>query len=110
MMFGLKMAPTTFQRIIMEIFGENIPGFMQVSVDNFAVYSRQTEHLDHLWLSLNPGKSVFGVASGHLLGHIISKDKIVVDPDKVRAILEAPKANNVKALSRFMAKSGGTAG
>ena len=28
MMFGLKMAPTTFQRIIMEIFGEYIPGFM----------------------------------------------------------------------------------
>ena len=25
MMFGLKMTPTTFQRIIMEIFGEFIP-------------------------------------------------------------------------------------
>ena len=45
MMFGLKTAPTTFQRFIMEIFGEYIPGFMQVFLDDFAVYSRQTEHL-----------------------------------------------------------------
>jgi hypothetical protein len=29
MMFGLKTAPTTFQRIIMEIFEEYIPRFMQ---------------------------------------------------------------------------------
>ena len=28
MMFGLKTAPVKFQRIIMEIFGEYIPGFM----------------------------------------------------------------------------------
>ena len=28
MMFGLKTAPTTFQRIIMEIFGEYILAFM----------------------------------------------------------------------------------
>ena len=112
MMFGLKTAPTTFQQIIMEIFGEYISGFMQVFLDDFAVYSRQTEHLDHLRLclekcgeyrlSLNPAKCVFGVASGNLLGHIVSKDGIAVDSDKVREILEAPTPNNVKALSQFL--------
>ena len=40
MMFGLKTAPSTFQRIIMEIFGEYIPTFMHVFLDDFAVYSR----------------------------------------------------------------------
>ena len=39
MMFGLKTVPETFQRIIMEIFGEYIPAFMQVFLDDFAVYS-----------------------------------------------------------------------
>ena len=39
MMFGLKTALATFQRIILEIFGEYIPGFMQVFLDDFAVYS-----------------------------------------------------------------------
>ena len=48
MMFRLKTAPATFQRIIMEIFGEYIPDFMQVFLDDFVVYSRQTEHLGHL--------------------------------------------------------------
>ena len=35
MMFGLKTTPTTFQRIIMEMFGEYIPAFMQVFLDDF---------------------------------------------------------------------------
>jgi hypothetical protein len=34
MMFGLKTAPATFQQIIMEIFEEYIPGFMQVFLDD----------------------------------------------------------------------------
>ena len=52
MMFGLKTGPATLQRIIMEIFGEYIPGFMQVLLDDIAVYNRQTKHLDHLRLCL----------------------------------------------------------
>ena len=35
MMFGLKTALATFQRIIMEIFGEYILGYMQVFLDDF---------------------------------------------------------------------------
>ena len=90
----------------MEIFGEYIPGFMQVFLDDFTVYNRKTEHLDHLRLCLekclNLAKSVFGVASGNLLGHIVSKDGIVVDPNKVKAIVDAPAPNNAKAVGRFL--------
>ena len=53
-------------------------------------------------LSLNPAKCVFGVTSGDLLSHIVSKDGIAVDPDKVRAIVEAPTPNNAKALRWFL--------
>ena len=45
MMFGLNTAPTTFQR---KIFGKYIPAFMQVFLENFVVYYRKTEDLDHL--------------------------------------------------------------
>ena len=38
MMFGLKTTPTTFQRIIAEIFDDYISAFMQVFLDDFAVY------------------------------------------------------------------------
>ena len=37
MMFGLKMAPTTFQRVIQEIFNDYIPAFMQVFLEDFVV-------------------------------------------------------------------------
>ena len=35
MMFGLKTALATFQRVIQEIFHEYIPTFMQVFLDDF---------------------------------------------------------------------------
>ena len=82
MMFRLKITPTTFQRIIMEIFGEYIPTFMQVFLDDFVVYSKRTDHFTHLQLclekcrtgrlSLNPAKYTFGVTNGTLLSHIVS--------------------------------------
>ena len=37
-----------------------------------------------------------------MLGHIVSKDGIAVDPDKVRAILEALAPSNTEALSLFL--------
>ena len=36
-MFGLKIAPATFQRVIQEIFAKYIPTFMQVFLDDFVV-------------------------------------------------------------------------
>ena len=39
MMFRLKTTSATFQRIIMEIFGEYILAFMQVFLDDFTIYS-----------------------------------------------------------------------
>ena len=75
MMFGLKTAPATFQRVIQEIFAEYIPAFMQVFLDDFAVYSGKVEHFEHLQLcleqcrkgrlSLNPAKCASGLLMGH---------------------------------------------
>ena len=48
------------------------------------------------------GEVCVRVTSGNLLGHIVNKDGIAVDPDKVRTILEAPTPSNAKALSRFL--------
>ena len=85
---------------------------MQVFLDDFAVDSRKSEHFEHLQLclercrkgrlSLNPAKWTFGVTSEALLGHIVGQEIIAVDPDKFKAILEAPTPTNAKGLSRFL--------
>ena len=50
-------------------------------------------------LSLNPAKCAFLVTNDNLLGHIVSQEGIVMDPDKVKAILNALAPSNAKALS-----------
>ena len=110
MMFGLKTAPTTFQKVIQEIFNDYIPAYMQVFVDDFAVYNRNTKYFEHLSLclercqkgrhSLNLTKCAFWVTSGALLVHIVSQDGIAVHPEIVKAIMEALVPTNAKALSQ----------
>ena len=64
---------------------------MVVYLDDITVFSKRGgDHLRHLkqifercrryGISLNPKKSVFAVAEGNFLGHIITKQGIVVDP------------------------------
>ena len=88
---------------------------MQVFLDDFAVYSRREDHLDHLrmclekcrgsQLSLNPTKCVFRVMSGALLGHTVSNEGIAMDLEKVKIILQAPAPTIAKALSLFVGKN-----
>ena len=55
-------------------------------------------------ISLNPKKSLFGLEEGKLLGHIISKDGIRIDPTRIEAILQIPHPRNVKELQAFLGK------
>ena len=112
MMFGLKTAPATFQRTITDIFGEYIPAFMQVFLDDFLVYGATAEHFTHLRLclercrtsrlSLYPVKCAFDVTNGALLGHIVSKEGIAVGPNKISAITHTKTSTNAKALGWFL--------
>ena len=53
---------------------------------------------------MNPKKSLFSLEEGKLLGHIISKDGIRIDPDRIQAILQMPHTRNVKELQGFLGK------
>ena len=110
MMFQLKTAPTMFKRIIAKIFGDFIPAFMQVFLNDFVVYGTRADHVCHLrlclerchgtQLSLNQAKCVFRVTSRALL--IVSRDGIAVDLGKIKAIVEASALINAKSLSRCL--------
>ena len=71
--------------------------FLVVYLDDLIVFSKSDEeYMHHLktvfqkcrkyGLSLNPKKSLFAMEEGKLLGHIISKDGIRIDPARVQAI------------------------
>lgn len=42
-----------------------------------------------------PKENVFGVTLGKLLGYIVSKRGIKVDPTKVKDIIDLPPPNNI---------------
>ena len=48
------------------------------------------ERLRKFQLKLNPAKYTFGAISEKLLGFVVSKKGIEIDPDKVRAIQDLP--------------------
>ena len=52
-------------------------------------------------ISLNPAKSVPGVDEGKLLGHIISKDGVKIDSERVEAIKRVLLPTNKKSLQSF---------
>jgi len=108
MQFGLKNAGATYQRAMTVIFHDLFHHIMEDYVDDIlAKYSRADhiqvlgqifDRLEKYQVRLNPKKCVFGVTSGKLLGYIVSRRGIEVDPAKVKAIVEMPPPKNLKAL------------
>jgi hypothetical protein len=95
--FGLMNAWATFQRAMDISFSKEKNKFIVIYLDDITIYSNSdSEHLQHLkqvfekcrkfGKSLNPKKSNFVVKEGKLLGQIISRDGIRIDPNRVVAI------------------------
>ena len=99
---------------------------MEVYVDDMLVKSKEElAHLDDLretfatlkqyQMKLNPGKCVFGVASGKFLGFMVSQRGIEANPEKVQAIINMASPMTVKevqkltgriaALNRFVSRA-----
>ena len=88
---------------------------MVIYMYDITVYSRSNrEHIHHLekkfikcrkfGISLNPKKSNFALEEGKLLGHIISKDGINIDPERVSAILKVGEPRSKKEIQLFLAQ------
>ena len=107
MPFGLMNVGATFQRAMDIAFAKEIHDFLVIYLDDITVFSKSdNEHLDHLrrvfikcrnfGISLNPKKSLFGLEEGKILGHIISKEGIRIDPTRIEAILNISYPRNIK--------------
>jgi hypothetical protein len=95
--FGLLNAPVVFMCLMNGFFREYLDKFVIVFLDDILIYSKSEEkhehHLrkvlqllreHHLYAKLS--KFSFYQKQFHYLGHIISKDGITVDPEKIEAI------------------------
>ena len=115
MPFGLMNVGETFQRAMDIAFEKEIHDFLVIYLDDITIFSKtDNEHLEHLrrvllkcrkfGISLNPKKTIFGLEEGKLLGHIISKEGIRIDPTRIEAILNISHPRNIKELQEFLGK------
>jgi hypothetical protein len=89
--------------------------FIFIYLDDLTIISKSdAEHLVHLkktfekcrkfGLSLNPKKSHFAMQKGKLLGHLVSKDGIKINPKIIEAIDTINIPRNVKEIQSFLGK------
>ena len=105
MPFKLKNAGATYMRAMTTMFHDMMHREIEVYVDDVITKSKkQSNHVKDLRrffeslrrhnLKLNPVKCVFGVPSGKILGFIVSRRGIELDPSKIKAIQELPPPKN----------------
>jgi hypothetical protein len=104
MSFGLMNAGATFQRAMDIAFVGERDKFIVIYLDDLTVFHlKQTfEKCRRYGLSLNPKKSHFAMQEGKLLGHIVSKDGIRIDPKRIEAIQTIRIPRNVKEIQSFL--------
>lgn len=113
MPFGLINAGATFQRAMDIAFKGLINKSVAVYLDDITVFSKKiSSHLHDLkqiferckryGISLNPKKSFFALDQGKLLGFIVSKDGIYIDPDRIKEIFDIPFPHNKKSMQSFL--------
>jgi len=115
MPFGIMNVVETFQRDMDIAFADEKDKFIVIYLDDIIVYSiSDEEHLKHIRrafqkcrkfrITFNPKKSNFAMEEGKLLGHIISKEGIKVDPSGVEGILKIGTPKSEKEVQSFLGK------
>ena len=111
--FGLTNAPAAFMDMMNRVFRPFIDKFVIVFIDDILVYSRsREEHEQHLRMVLQTlrdhqlygkfSKSEFWLETVGFLGHVVSKNRIEVDPQIVEAIKQWPRPVTISEIRSFM--------
>jgi hypothetical protein len=112
--FGLSNEPVVFMCLMNGVFREYLDKFFIVFLDEILVYSNsEEEHEHHLRMVLQVlrehqlysklSKCSFYQNKIHYLGHIISEEGIIVDPEKIEAIKGWKTPKSVTEVRSFMA-------
>ena len=114
---GVTNAPATFQRLMERCMGDLAPTKVLVYLDDLLLFSPSLEEhlllleevlgrLKSYGLKLNPEKCTFFRQSVKCLGHVVSKDGVSTDPDKIAAVTTWPRPTRLKELKSFLGFTG----
>ncbi|RVW20552.1 Gypsy retrotransposon integrase-like protein 1 [Vitis vinifera] len=95
---GIRCCPSWMDFLDVEVYVDDMIVKSRDRTDHLAALQRFFERIRQFRLRLNPKKCTFGVASGKLLGHIVSERGIEIDPEKIRAILDMPAPRTEKEI------------
>lgn len=115
--FGLKNAPSIFQRVMDDVLRDYIGKICYVYIDDIIIFGKTIEeHLNNLEtilqvlrnanFKIQPDKSEFIKTEVEFLGFIVSENGLKPNPKKVEAIQKYPKPTNLKELRMFLGLSG----
>jgi hypothetical protein len=107
--FGLTNAPAYFMYLVNRVFMEYLDKFVVVFIDDILISSKtEEEHETHMRLVLERlgahqlyakfRKCEFWLSEVASLGHVISAGRVLVDPGKVRDVLNRMPPINVSEI------------
>jgi hypothetical protein len=115
MSFGLKNSPTIFSRVVVEVVKEFLHKFLEAYFDDSTIFSLLKKHIEcprimldkcrQCQISLNLKKYILFSPFGVLLGHIVCKKGLLVDPSKIAIIVDIPPPTSVKQMRKMTMKT-----
>jgi hypothetical protein len=117
MPFGLTNAPAYFMNLMNKVFMEELDRFFIVFIDGILVYSWSAEEhgqhikadLEKLWahqLYAKFSKCEFWLQEVSFLGHILTAEGVVVDPEKVTAVANWKRPTTIIEIQSFLGLAG----
>ncbi|KAL1281970.1 hypothetical protein QQF64_000773 [Cirrhinus molitorella] len=113
MPFGLCNAPSTFQRLMERLFGDQRCQSLLLYLDDVVVFSSSiAQHLERLAMVLDRlekeglkvklEKCAFFRSEVKYLGHVISAQGVATDPGKIEAVAQWRRPETVSELRTFL--------
>ena len=117
MPFGLTNAPAAFMDLMHGIFQPYLDLFVVVFVDDILIYSQsEWEHEYHLRIVLQLlrdhlmyakfSKCEFWLTEVRFLGHVVSASSVLVDPEKVKAVMSWERPKSIFEIRSFLGLAG----